>query len=62
MKELLQSRVRFGDTDPAPFLGLRQIFGTDLPQSETFVTAVRKALESLYARGARATLKDYLKA
>ena len=60
MKELLQSKVRFGDTDPTPFLGLRQIFGADLSQSETFIAAVRKKLESLYAKGTRATLKDYL--
>ena len=62
MRDELQSKVRFGDTDPSAFLGLHQIFGSDLPQTEPFVSAVRKALESLYANGTRATLQHYLKA
>ena len=60
LAETLKSRVRYGDADPTPFLGLRQVFGDDLPKSEPFVTAVRQALESLYAKGTRATLQSYL--
>lgn len=62
MRDELQSKVRFGDTDPSAFLGLHPIFGSDLPQSGPFVSAVRQALESLYAQGTRATLQNYLKA
>jgi mannitol-1-phosphate/altronate dehydrogenase len=59
MKDALQSKVRFGDTDPSAFLGLHPIFGSDLPQAEPFVSAVREALASLYANGTRATLQRY---
>ena len=61
LKDELQGKVRFGDTDPSVFLGLHQIFGSDLPQAEPFVSAVREALESLYAKGTRATLQNSLK-
>ena len=50
-----------GDTDPTPFLGLHQIFGSDLPQAEPFVNAVRQALASLYTNGTRATVQNHLK-
>lgn len=60
LADTLQARVRFGDPDPRPFLGLRQLFGDDLGRSETVVNAVRRALDSLYRKGARATLADYL--
>jgi len=60
MKDTLQSKVRFGDSDPSAFLGLHPIFGSDLPQAEPFVSAVREVLASLYANGTRATLQRYL--
>ena len=62
LRDELQRYVQPGNTDPTPFLALHQIFGSDLPQAEPFVRALRKALESLYAKGTRATLQQYLKA
>lgn len=61
LRDELQRQVQRGDADPTPFLGLHQIFGSDLPRAEPFVSAVRQALASLYANGTRATLKNYLK-
>jgi len=61
MKDELQGKVRFGEADPSEFLGLHPIFGSDLPRAEPFVGAVRQALDSLYAKGARATLQRYLR-
>ena len=62
LRDELQRHVQPGNSDPTPFLALHQIFGSDLPQAEPFVSALRKALESLYANGTRATLQRYLKA
>lgn len=60
LKDTLLSKVRFGDPDPTPFLGLREVFGSDLGSNETFASAVRAALESLYQKGCRDTLSTYL--
>ena len=60
LKELLLSRVTPGSKDPLPFLEIKQVFGSDLPRSQVFVAEVRRALESLYDRGTRATLVDYV--
>lgn len=56
--QLLQ-RVRLGMTDPAPFLGLSQVFGNDLPAARPFVSAVAKALRRLYDVGVRTALTEY---
>ena len=61
LRDELQRQVQRGDTDPTPFLGLHQIFGSDLPQAEPFVNAVRQALASLYTNGTRATVQNHLK-
>jgi fructuronate reductase len=44
------------------FLGIEAIFGNDLPQAPTFVSAVRRALCDLLAQGTRATLLTRLEA
>ena len=62
LRDELQRHVQPGNSDPTPFLALHQIFGSDLPQAEPFVSALRNALASLYANGTRATLQRYLKA
>lgn len=62
LRDELQRHVQPGNSDPTPFLALHQIFGSDLPQAEPFVSALRNALESLYVNGTRATLQRYLKA
>ena len=62
LADLLLDTVQHGDKDPTPFLNLRQLFGEELPRSESFVAAVRSALESLYDNGARATLARYCQA
>jgi fructuronate reductase len=39
-------------------LGVREIFGTDLPQDPRFVAAVTGALRRLYADGAKRTIAE----
>ena len=58
--DTLRTKVRFGDTDPTPFLGLREVFGPDLGTNPKFAAAVHAALENLYRIGCRATLATYL--
>ncbi len=53
----LQQRAREGGEDPRPLLGMRQLFGDDLPQSQPFVEAVEAHLHSLYREGARVALQ-----
>lgn len=55
----LLPRVRFGDTDPRPFLSLRSVFGHELSASKPFADSVRRGLESLYGLGAREALRCY---
>lgn len=58
MSDILIARA--GSSDPTDLLNLTEIFGTDLPQSEAFVEAIAKHLQSLSDRGAKATLSNLL--
>lgn len=64
MKDPMAARLReiaaAAGPDPAPLLGLREIFPADLATAPEFTAAVRGFLGSFYARGARATLKNAL--
>ena len=60
MADELHRHASTGGKDPRPFLGMREIFGDDLPKSTVFVEQVGDALQSLYAVGARATLARYI--
>ena len=51
---------RAGHSDPTALLSLTEVFGEDLPQSQPFVEAVTVALQSLFDRGAKATLAQWL--
>ncbi len=53
---LLTDRARAGGRDPSPFLGITEVFGSDLPRSTVFVDQVRRALASLADIGVRQTL------
>ncbi len=56
----LQKRAQGGGKDPTHLLALGDLFGTDLPENRSFVSELRRALESLFEYGARATLRNYL--
>jgi mannitol 2-dehydrogenase len=62
MAEALHRHAKAAGRDPRPFLGMREIFGDDLPQSSVFVEEVSKALRHLYDDGAMATLERTLRA
>jgi mannitol-1-phosphate/altronate dehydrogenase len=62
MAEALHRHAKAAGKDPRPFLGMREIFGDDLPQSNVFVEQVGEALQSLYDVGALATLDRHLQA
>ncbi len=55
----LQTHAKAARTRPEAFLELGEIFG-DCAKNATYVAAFSKALTSLWARGTRATLDDYL--
>lgn len=58
----LQKRAQAGGKDPSQLLALGDLFGTDLSENQNFVSELRRALESLYEHGTRATLRNYLQA
>ncbi len=60
MAHELHRQAKAAGKDPRPFLGMREIFGDDLPQSPVFVEQVGDALQSLYDVGSRATLAKYV--
>ena len=55
----LQTAARAARGRPAAYLEMRDIFG-ELPDDAGYVGAFSSALDSLWTRGVRATLKDYL--
>ena len=57
--EMLKRRALEGQNDPLPLLRERELFG-DLADAASFVSDLRVALESLTAKGAKATLAAYL--
>ncbi|RCW40995.1 mannitol 2-dehydrogenase [Halopolyspora algeriensis] len=57
-REQVMARARRQRQEPLAFLADRDLFG-DLAENETFTSAYREALESLHARGARATLERW---
>lgn len=59
--ERLQAILKLDAKDPTRFISVQEIFGTDLSASAPFISEVRKALESLYDKGTKQTLTDYLK-
>jgi len=58
IKDKLVEYARRGGRDPSVLLGLRELFGEDLPRSQAFVNQVSQTLGSFYGKGARATLAD----
>jgi len=58
--EKLQRLAVSGGEDAGPLLAMQEIFGEDLAGSEIFTGEVRRALQSLYRKSARATLREYL--
>jgi mannitol 2-dehydrogenase len=60
MAAQLQELANEGREDPTPLLSVREVFDDELRSSSAFVTELKQALSSLYAVGARATLKKYL--
>ena len=57
--ERLQAAAKPARNDPVAFLAMRDIFG-DLAEDPAYVEAFSAALSSLWAKGVRATLADYL--
>jgi len=57
----LQRLAAAGGEEPDRLLGMQEVFGEDLAGSEKFASEVRRALKSLYGKGARETLREYLK-
>ncbi len=60
-KDKLQGRIKVSPQDPTGVLGIEEIFGR-LGGNAKLIEEVRTALESLYAKGARQTVTDYLAA
>jgi mannitol 2-dehydrogenase len=57
LAQTLQERARTGERDPRPLLGMQELFGETLTNSERFVSEVGKWLASFYDLGARKTLE-----
>jgi mannitol 2-dehydrogenase len=60
MLEELVKRARAGGENPTPLLGLRTLFGDELPASSAFVGELRLHLKSLIVDGSRAALRRCL--
>ena len=59
LADRLADRARQADGAPESFLAIREVFGTDLPQSSLLTAQVRDAWYSLSAQGVRKTLARY---
>ena len=59
LKETMQDRIRVNPRDPLYVLGIEEIFGK-LGSDKRVIDEIRAALESLYEKGARQTVTDYL--
>lgn len=59
MKEKMQDRIKADTKDPTGVLGIDEIFGT-VGSNSKLIAEVRAALDSLYKKGAKQTLEDYL--
>ncbi|MBV9289052.1 MAG: mannitol dehydrogenase family protein [Hyphomicrobiales bacterium] len=57
--ERLQAAAKLARHDPRAFLAMRDIFG-ELAETPAYVEAFSGALSTLWARGVRATVADYL--
>jgi mannitol 2-dehydrogenase len=57
----LKEIVKMDPKDPIHVLSIREIFGDDMATAQPFVAEVRKALTSLYEKGTKETLTEYLK-
>jgi mannitol 2-dehydrogenase len=57
--ERLQAAAKPARSDPLAFLKLRDIFG-ELAEDQTYVGEFSRALSTLWARGVRSTLAEYL--
>ena len=55
----LQKAARAARADPRAFLAMRDIFG-ELSEAPAYVAAFSKALTTVWSKGVRATLDDYL--
>lgn len=60
-KDKMQDRIRVNPKDPTSVLGIEEIFGA-LGGKSALIEEVKAALESLYAKGAKRTVEDYLAA
>jgi mannitol 2-dehydrogenase len=60
LADKLRECARRGGADPRGLLGISELFGDVLPESQVFVSEVSHALRSLYEKGARATLVEYV--
>lgn len=58
-KEKMQARVKASPRDPSGVLAIEEIF-SDVGTKQELIRAVTDALESLYTKGARKTLQEYL--
>lgn len=58
--ERLRAIAASAGDDPMPLLGVKEIFGEELPGNARFVESIRGPLHSLYAQGARATMDSSL--
>ncbi|MEO0392536.1 MAG: mannitol dehydrogenase family protein, partial [Pseudomonadota bacterium] len=52
----LRRAAQAGGRDPRPFLNLTHVFGSDLPENETFVTGIEHALGEIEDKGVKAAL------
>ncbi len=57
----LAETIRAGRPMRAMALALQEIFGTEIPRSAAFVETLAGSLGRLYAEGARATLRKFLR-
>ena len=60
MAEKLQRLARSGGRHAGLMLGLKELFGDDLPRAPAFADEVKRALASFYDAGAETTLVRYL--
>lgn len=57
-KEEMMSRIKTSPLDPAPVLGMSEVFGTDLVSNKRFMSELNEIMNRLHVQGARGLLQE----
>ncbi|MEM6780653.1 MAG: mannitol dehydrogenase family protein [Pseudomonadota bacterium] len=57
--DIMTAAIKVDPQDPKNILGISEVFGTELPSNEAFVTELKSTMDDIHALGTRQTLEKY---